>query len=238
MNKTPDNLYREVDSLNQQQEEILNDLVKSQQQMKQLAKRIWKVQEDERKQIAQELHDSVGQLLTAVINKLEIVKQDKAQLDTEELLELTRQALGETRELSRLMRPRILDDLGLVPALSWLSRIMGEKGPADIQFSHDVGHPLDAEMETLVFRIVQECLTNAIKHSQAKNIQIIVKSTPNILMLKVVDDGVGIDPEMEDGFGLATIRDRVFSFEGQLFISTAPNHGTEIKVIFTSIGAA
>ncbi len=237
MREQSNKLLQEVDSINQKQEQIVNDLINSQQQMKQLAKRIWRVQEDERKQIAQELHDSVGQLLTAVINQLEASKQQSEALDHDELLGLTRQALGETRELSRLMRPRILDDLGLLPALSWLARIMGEKGAVNIQLNHEIANELEPEVQTLIFRIVQECVTNALKHAKADNIQIIVKSSAHILMLKVVDDGVGMDTSNQDGFGLATIRDRVFSFDGQLFISSAKNKGTEVKVIFTSVGS-
>ncbi|MCW8869926.1 MAG: sensor histidine kinase [Proteobacteria bacterium] len=229
-------LLKEVDSINQVQKRIVHDLVNNQQQMKQLAKRILKVQEDERKHIAQELHDSVGQLLTAVINQLESCKEKPGQLGLKPILNLTRQALQETRELSRLMRPRILDDLGLVPALSWLTRIMSEKNAVDISLEHEINAQLDAEVQTLIFRVVQESLTNALKHAQAENIQIIVKSSSSVLILKVIDDGIGMENNNNEGFGLGTIQDRVFSFDGQLIVTSALGRGTEIKVILTTLG--
>ncbi|TDR19538.1 sensor histidine kinase [Marinicella litoralis] len=236
MKEDANKLLKEVDSISQIQKKIVHDLVSNQQQMKQLAKRILKVQEDERKHIAQELHDSVGQLLTAVINQLESCKQDINNSGLGPVLDLTRQALLETRELSRLMRPRILDDLGLVPALCWLTRIMSEKNGVQISLDHEIKAQLDPEIQTLVFRVVQESLTNALKHAQAKSIQIIVKSSANVLVLKIIDDGIGMDNQDQDGFGMATIQDRVFSFDGQLIITSALGQGTEIKVILTSLG--
>lgn len=229
-------LLQKVDSINQMQEKIVHDLISNQQQMKQLAKRILKVQEDERKHIAQELHDSVGQLLTAVINQLEACKQDPEQLEIDSVLSLSRQALLETRELSRLMRPRILDDLGLVAALSWLTRIMAKKCSTEIGFEHDIHAQLDSETQTLIFRIVQEALTNALKHAEASKINIVIKSSTGVLVLKIIDDGIGMKNSQKEGFGLATIQDRVFSFDGQLFITSAAGKGTEIKVILSLAG--
>lgn len=153
---------------------------------------------------------------------------------------LARQALSDTREISRLMRPRILDDLGLVPALQWLSRVMGEKNSIKIDLHEQLSVNLDDETQTLVFRVVQEAITNAIKHAQATHIEITVIATDRMLVLKIKDNGVGMTKETSEsveGFGLSAMRDRVAAFGGQLMVESQPGEGCEIKVVITgSIG--
>ncbi len=227
-----------VNELNQKQQKIAQELLSGNQQMRTLAKRVWRVQEDERKHIARELHDGVGQLLTALINQLQQMHKE-GQPDPKELdeaLNLAKQALSDTREISRLMRPRILDDLGLIPALQWLTRVMGEKNSIEIELHEQLSVGLDDETQTLVFRVVQEAITNAIKHAQATHIDITVIATERMLVIKIKDNGVGMTKELSesvDGFGLSAMRDRVAAFGGQLMVESKPNEGCEIKVIIT-----
>lgn len=227
-----------LDELSFKQSQIAESLVDGNTQMRSLAKRVWRVQEDERKHIARELHDGVGQLLTALINQLELVGKDDRSPEVRESLRdslyLARQALSDTRKISRLMRPRILDDLGLEAALNWLSRIMGEEEQANVSLEIKLDQELDNEMQTLVFRVVQEAVTNAIKHAQAESISIQVASQPNLLMVKVIDDGVGMNISEAlgpEGFGLGAMQDRVTAFGGQLMINSAPGDGCEIKML-------
>lgn len=227
-----------VNELSQKQQKIAQELLSGNQQMRTLAKRVWRVQEDERKHIARELHDGVGQLLTALINQLQQMHKegepDPKELD--EALSLARQALSDTREISRLMRPRILDDLGLIPALQWLSRVMGEKNEIKIDLHEQLSVNLDDETQTLVFRVVQEAITNAVKHAQATHIDITVIATERMLVLKIKDNGVGMTKatsESEEGFGLSAMRDRVAAFGGQLMVESKPGEGCEIKVVIT-----
>lgn len=231
-----------VNELSQKQQKIAQELLTGNQQMRTLAKRVWRVQEDERKYIARELHDGVGQLLTALINQLQQMHKE-GQPDPKELdeaLNLARQALSDTREISRLMRPRILDDLGLIPALQWLSRVMGEKNSIKIDLHEQLSVNLDDETQTLVFRVVQEAITNAIKHAHATHIDITVIATERMLVLKIKDNGVGMTKETSEsaeGFGLSAMRDRVAAFGGQLMVESQPGEGCEIKVVITgSIG--
>lgn len=225
-----------VEQLNQKQQLITQQLNTNNEQMRGLAKRVWRVQENERKQIAQELHDGVGQLLTALINQLQQVQNDSPTNEITQSIELARQALSDTRVISRLMRPRILDDLGLVPALEWLVRVMGEPCEVLVKLHHKIDAPLKDEIQTLAFRVVQEALTNAIKHADASVITINLIATESLLMIKIKDDGVGIkvSPQnYKEGFGLGAMHDRVAAYGGQLTINSAPGEGSEIKVLVT-----
>ncbi|WP_223668829.1 sensor histidine kinase [Kangiella shandongensis] len=227
-----------LNALSMKQSQLAESLAAGNTQMRSLAKRVWKVQEDERKHIARELHDGVGQLLTALINQVEQTlkeeKDENLQQSLKDSLELARQALNDTRKISRLMRPRILDDLGLVPALKWLRRIMQEQTDLTIELETHIDKELDEETQTLVFRVVQEALTNAIKHAGANHIKIDVASQPSILLVKVTDDGVGMDTNKAlgpDGFGLSAMQDRVAAFGGQLMINSAKGKGAEVKML-------
>ncbi|MFQ3250931.1 MAG: two-component system NarL family sensor kinase [Glaciecola sp.] len=230
-----------VAQLNEKQKQISQQIYFGNEQMRGLAKRVWRVQEDERKHIARELHDGVGQLLTALINQLQQVQKGDPNIALSESIELARQALSDTRVISRLMRPRILDDLGLIPALEWLVRIMGESEETKIEFHHQVNTDIDSDTQTLAFRVIQEALTNAIKHAQAKTIVLNVIATSKLLMIKIKDDGVGMaagTAENPDGFGLGAMRDRVSAFGGQLTINSLPGQGCEIKVLVTGRDAS
>jgi two-component system NarL family sensor kinase len=225
-----------VSQLNEKQKQISQQLYSGNEQMRGLAKRVWRVQEDERKHIARELHDGVGQLLTALINQLQQVQKGEPTTAINESIDLARQALSDIRVISRLMRPRILDDLGLIPALKWLVRIMGEPEEVEVKFHHQINAEIDSDTQTLAFRVIQEALTNAIKHAQANTITLNVIATSKLLMIKIKDDGVGMAVGTEDnpdGFGLGAMRDRVSAFGGQLTINSLPNQGCEIKVLVT-----
>ena len=235
MNNNTD-ITKLVEQLNEKQKIISQQLYSGHEQMRGLAKRVWRVQEDERKHIARELHDGVGQLLTALINQLQQVKKGDDGISIDESIDLARQALSDTRVISRLMRPRILDDLGLIPALDWLVRIMAEPEKAAIEFHHQVDSTLDSDTQTLAFRVIQEALTNAIKHAEAKLITLNLISTNNLLMIKIKDNGIGMAAGKEnspEGFGLGAMRDRISAFGGQLTISSQPEQGCEIKVLVT-----
>lgn len=222
--------------LNEKQRQIAQQLDTGNDQMRGLAKRVWRVQEDERKHIARELHDGVGQLLTALINQLQQTQKNNEGNDLTTSIELARQALADTRTLSRLMRPRILDDLGLIPALEWLVRIMAEPESLTIDLHHQVNYTLDADMQTLAFRVIQEALTNAIKHANAELISVNLIATQGFFMIKVKDNGIGMDitnNTADTGFGLSAMKDRVAAFGGHLTIATQPSLGCEIKVLVT-----
>ncbi len=219
-----------VDALVRENERLFAELGEVQQEFSRLARSSWKVQEDERRHLASELHDHLGQMLTALVHRLE-----SADADRSDCAELARQALEDTRELSRMLRPQVLDDLGLGPALEWLARRAGETAGIEVDVSAD---PLpegarDSDLESLLFRIAQEALTNVIKHARADRVRIAMARSGDRVELRIRDDGVGFSPERpgsatERGIGLTGMTDRVGLFGGELTIVSAPGKGTSI----------
>src|SRR5437588_890788 len=164
-------------------EGLLRQLVGSERRFRALAKAVWQVQEEERRRLARELHDSLGQDLTALKNQLEVLTREAGGAAAGGLaarlagaLEIAARALQDTRELSRLLRPPILDDLGLVPALAWLARTLRESTGLEVRVvSHGVDDRFAADLEIVVFRVAQEALTNVLKHSGATAADLLVR---------------------------------------------------------------
>lgn len=230
--KRQHSLEERVDALSRDNERLFTELADTQQDFSRLARSSWRVQEDERRHLAQELHDHLGQMLTALVHRLERSPHDAA-----ESAELARQALEDTRELSRILRPQVLDDLGLGAALEWLGRRAGETAGIDVTVSVDglSEDRRDPDLESLLFRIAQEALNNVTKHARANHVSVSLKRSGNSLELRVRDDGIGFEPDAiaanEDrGIGLTGMTDRVRLFGGDLAISSAPGRGTVITV--------
>ena len=251
-------LMEKVRAIARENERLFEQLISGERRYRSLAKAVWRVQEEERRRIARDLHDGIGQTLTALKNHLQRIQLapdrgrdaaiDAATLD--EALGLATQALEETRELSRLLRPPVLDDLGLVPALRWLARTIGERGGLDVETELEGGDGnagedrLDAEVETLVFRVVQESLTNALKHSGARRARVALQRAEDRLEVEVSDDGRGFDParalapaEHDATLGLRGMRDRAELFGGRLEIESRPRAGARIRVVLPLNGS-
>jgi two-component system NarL family sensor kinase len=223
---------------------LLEQLAGSERRYRALAKAVWQVQEEERRRLARELHDGLGQDLTALKNQLETLAREAAGVSPDGLagrltaaVELAARALQDTRELSRLLRPPILDDLGLVPALSWLARTLREATGLEVHVAgYDVEGRLPADLEILIFRVAQEALTNTLKHSGAKLAVVTLRRRGGWLELEVVDAGRGFDADRAlspaggaDGCGLRGMRDRLELFGGRLRIISAPEAGTRVR---------
>jgi signal transduction histidine kinase len=217
---------------------LFSELEATQQRYRGLARGVWRVQEDERRNLARELHDELGQLLTALIHRLERTSGD----EREGCIDLARQALSRVRKLSRLLRPPVLDDLGLAAALNWLARQTREHTGLDVAVTTPTALPrLEPDMETLMYRIAQEALTNAVKHAGARRVTLGLERAGNELELRIRDDGAGFAPHAVDGFqgsGLGGMRDRVALFGGALAVRSAPGRGTEIIATLTLADAA
>lgn len=210
-----------------------------------LARAVCKVQEDERRRLSRELHDGIGQTLTAVVNQLQRIADDaRAHSNlglTKRLnaaLDLTRGALADTRELSRLLRPTLLDDLGLEAALGWLVRTFGERGRTRIELDSRLGEQrLDPDLETVVFRITQEALSNALRHANARQVRVRLSATRSTLRLDVRDDGCGFDLQnLADPqfaamhLGIRGMRDRAELFGANLELQSGPGQGTWLRL--------
>lgn len=238
-------VLRQVQELTADNQRLLQSVVKSEKRFRSLARSVWHVQEEERRRLARELHDGIGQILTALANQLQRIHDDAHAMENlglenrlADALEITRSALHDTRELSRLLRPTLLDDLGLEAALRWLARTLSERTQIRIEVISTLGEQrLLPDVETLVFRITQEALTNVIRHSGAKLVQIMLTGGASQLRLQVRDDGAGFEqldlnaPEKGgSSTGVRGMRDRAELFAGRLDVSSAPGEGTSVTL--------
>jgi len=225
-----------VQQISAENEELMRQLASGEFRFRQLAKAVWRVQEEERRNIALELHDGIGQVLTALINHLQHAAEKRGDGEQDESVKLAKSALSEVRRMSRALRPSVLDDLGLVAALNWLGRTTSEASGLDIMLDlTDEDLELDPQTETLVFRIVQESLTNTIKHAGATRTRVVMRKDGGNLQVAISDNGKGFDSERalgaaENGFGVRGMRDRAELFGGKLDVKSAPNEGTLVTL--------
>lgn len=233
-------------------ERLFHELIGGERRFRTLARSVWSVQEAERRRLARELHDGIGQTLTALKHQLDVVAQqadgipEPALARLRDAAGLAAQALRDTRELSHLLRPQILDDLGLGPALRWLTRTFHERTGTPVELDMRVEGRLPAELETLAFRLVQEALNNVAKHARAPAARVGVELAGEELLLLVEDSGSGFDPgavpasqpgsdpggqpaREASGAGLRGMRDRVELFGGRIEIASRPGRGTRIR---------
>lgn len=226
-------------ALREQYRELLERLQRNEREFRRLGRAVWRVQEDERRRLARELHDGVGQNLTAIKHRLAAVLSTlpehsaaRAELDT--TIALCTDTLEDTRQLSRLLRPPILDDLGLEAALRWLARSLGDASGLDIGLDIQPLPALDGDLQTLLFRVAQEALSNAARHAGASNVLIRVVVHGGLLQLQVVDDGRGCDPEQamaSGGSGLGGMRERLRLYDGHLELRSTPGEGTRLRAV-------
>jgi signal transduction histidine kinase len=229
--------------LHRQYQHLLQRLEANEREFRRLGRAVWRVQEDERRRLARELHDGLGQNLTALKQHLAQVggplgEAGRAHLDA--AIRLCSDALEDTRNLTRLLRPPILDDLGLVPALEWLARAVGESSGLEVVVELGEVPPLDGELETLLFRIAQEALSNAARHAQARSVLLHLAQRGQELQLQVVDDGRGFDPAAvaaRGGNGLGGMRERLRLHDGRLELLAAPGRGTRLRAVVPMVAS-
>lgn len=208
-------------------------------EMRLLSQQLVAAQEEERKKLTRELHDHVGQMLTAL--RMEIGRADRARgtagSDTQlshaitEAKRLLDTILRSVRDLVMGLRPSMLDDFGLQPAIEWLVRDFRRRygTPIDLALAGDIDAPPD-QYRTCIYRIVQEALTNCARHARAKRIEIALRFERNTLDLTVADDGVGIEPGRTRGMGLIGIEERVRELHGTFDVGARKPAGTELRV--------
>jgi signal transduction histidine kinase len=218
---------------------LLDGLVADRAQSRRLASQVISAQDEERARIARELHDSSAQTLTALLLQVSAAARDDSdpmmRSRLEEIRVMAAAALEEVRALSHTVHPRVLDDLGLVAALEWLARrtraasgvLVEVHAPAD-----GAPFPVPVPAASVLYRVAQEALANAIRHANAKLVRITVDSMPRHAALEVRDDGVGFDVEEAErrrpGMGLFSMRERVSLANGSLEITSAAGAGTRV----------
>jgi len=199
-------------------------------------RRVVNAQELERRRLARELHDETGQALTSILLGLraleETLETDESRAATSQLRELVVATLQDVRRLALELRPSALDDFGLVAALENLASTFGEQTGIAVDFGAALGEErLPAEVETALYRIVQESLTNVVKHARARHVSIALSKREGSVKAVVEDDGQGFDPaQVDGGFGLVGMGERLALLGGRLRIESNAESGTTIAV--------
>jgi len=220
-------------------------MLKSQAQLRKLSKHLQSIREDERKIIAQEIHDELGQALTAL--KLDLSFCNNQLPDTKEtkkikkgkfpaMLRLIDETIKDTRRISTKLRPSILDDLGLIPALEWQLQEFQKRTKINCEKKlSDKNINIEKNLSTAIFRIFQETLTNIVRHAKAKKVKVSLSKRKGELLLKVEDDGIGIGNKNINGresLGLLGMKERAIAFGGELLINSSNGKGTIVNAKF------
>ena len=201
-------------------------------------RRVVEGQELERKRLARELHDETGQALTSILLGLRSI-EDATREDPQvresvlALRELVVSTLQDVRRLAVELRPKALDDFGLVPALERLAETFAEQTDVDVHVQAALGEErLVPEIETALYRIVQEALTNVVKHAQANTISVVLTKKRDRVTALIEDDGRGFDPSQEsgDGLGLLGMRERIALLRGRVAVESSEGSGTTVVV--------
>ena len=202
--------------------------------LRSLSQRLVEAQELERKNLSRELHDEVGQTLTALRVQLGQI-EPAGEASVSHLVQasgLADRSLRSIRDLARGLRPAMLDDLGLGPAITWLGRDFSKNTAleVDVQIEGElVG--LSEPLRTCSYRIVQEALTNCVKHAGATSARVLLHESPTELVLTVQDNGAGFAVERSGGIGLLGMRERVGELNGEFTVVSSPGAGTLVRAI-------
>jgi signal transduction histidine kinase len=211
----------------------LRQSLRRQEELRQYASTITRVQEDERRRLARELHDDTAQALIALARGLEGLKQQVAHQDVRwltDLQDLADQTLEGVRRACRDLRPSVLDDLGLRAALEWLSNNSTARGVVCTFACSGQEIQLDPETEIALFRIVQEALSNIWRHANAHQASVELHYLPKRVRVSICDDGRGFAAEKPWGMGLSGMRERALLIGADLTVSSAPQNGCRVAV--------
>ncbi|MHB9102040.1 MAG: sensor histidine kinase [Sulfuricella sp.] len=220
----------------------------SQSELQLLSARLLEIQESERRRIATDLHDVLGQSLTMIkislAESLQFLDGNEPEVAAESLRRLmpkVNDALGEVRRVAMDLRPSILDDLGILVTLSWFFREFGAVCQ-DIEVEKDFGideKTVPVPLKITIFRIIQEATSNIVKHANASRIRVSLKKTGDALHFSIEDDGVGFDAEetvnycsLDKGLGLLSMKERAKLSGGHFELVSAVGQGTRISVVW------
>ncbi|HSY33255.1 MAG TPA: ATP-binding protein [Verrucomicrobiae bacterium] len=208
-----------------------------------LSARILDLQDAERRRIARELHDSVGQYLVGLKINLEQILTTRANLSSthekllSETIALTERSMAEVRTISHLLHPPLLDEVGLESAIRWYADGFAQRCALKVSLHLDpITNRLPKEVELALFRVIQESLTNVHRHANAKSIEVVLTCSTGHIVLSVIDDGIGISPEVltrfsagrASGVGLAGMRERLAELDGTLEVERGAR-GTAVR---------
>jgi PAS domain S-box-containing protein len=225
----------------------ITERIRSEAKLRALRDRLTKVQDEERAHIARELHDDIGQRLALLsIQLAELQKEARGiapALDShlETSRRLTDEICADAHRISHRLHPAQLSLLGLTKALSGLCEAFARRTDVEIDFAHDAIPKLPADVNVCIYRIAQEAIQNATKHSQCRRIDVTLRASPDAIRLSVADAGRGFDPgaaENSSGLGLVSMAERARSVGGRLAVRSAVDHGTCVEVSIPSLAEA
>jgi two-component system sensor histidine kinase UhpB len=201
-------------------------------------------QEAERRRLARELHDEIGQSLTGVVLQLERTARQARDPDVrgnvEEARETARHSLDDVRRIARELRPEALDDLGLASALTSLATGLAKR--TGLQVTRSLAGdlpPMSAEAELVIYRVAQESLTNVARHAKARRVDLALEHSPGCVRLRVRDDGRGMVPGSAGPInGIRGMRERAVLIGARLYIDSQPSAGTEVRLEVPQAGAS
>ena len=211
-------------------------LARSQHELQRLSARLLDAQETERRSISRELHDEIGQALGALLVDIgrltSALSGERPEVEAQltNMRSVTERTFQSVRNIALLLRPSMLDDLGLVAALEWQGREVSRRSDIEVAVeSENVPEDLPDEYRICIYRLVQEALHNAVRHSGARNAKVTVGQSGEGIVVRVSDDGRGFDPERARGLGLLGMEERVKRLNGTFTVESQPGQGTTVK---------
>ena len=226
--------------------EVVTERVKANEEIRLISARLAETQETERKTLAKELHDRVGQNLTVLSINLNILRSQLDPLKSESLcsqiesaLELVTEITDQIREVMAELHPPVLEDYGLAAAIRWYGQKMSQRTGLPIEVRGEIIQPrLDLFESIALFRISQEALTNISKHARASKALVTIEENQGQVLLSIEDDGIGFNPSQltvnnQPHWGLGTLRERARAIGGNVDIQSSPGRGTKIIVTFS-----
>ncbi len=226
-------LFRLEDQADTRFREVLH----AREELQKLSAELVSAQESERRRLSRELHDQVGQVLSAMMltlgslgSSIKANRPDEALRQLQLVQDMTEENARVVRNLSLLLRPTMLDDLGLLSALKWLAREVSRNSTLQVDVAaEDCPDDLPEEHRTCVYRVTQEAVRNVSRHAAARHARIYVKREANILRVSVQDDGKGFDAGQETGVGILGMEERVARLGGRLKVESERGRGTIVS---------
>jgi signal transduction histidine kinase len=207
------------------------ELARSRHELQLLSSRLVDAQETERRSISRELHDEVGQSLGALLVDLGRLPASapEAKEQIERMKSVAERTFQSVRNIALLLRPSMLDDLGLAAALEWQGREVSRNSEIEVEVhTGNLSEALPDEYKICIYRFVQEALHNAVRHSAARAATVTVEQSPNRIVVQVKDNGSGFDPRRTRGIGLLGMEERVKRVGGTFAVQSAPQQGTTL----------
>lgn len=213
----------------------LDQNIEAKTSLRELSAKLLRAHEEERRALSRELHDEAGQSFSAILleteNLLDVAQGAAAQAHLESIRGLAQRGMAETRNMALLLRPSMLDDFGLLPALHWQAKETAKRTGLRVNVSAlELPRDLPEEHKTCIYRIVQEALNNTAKHAQASSAQVRLQWKEGEIDLTVQDDGTGFDAERVRGLGLLGMEERVHHLGGAFAVDSHAGRGTLLRI--------